>query len=147
MRPAVGWILAAGFAFVAYSLYGWRGLAFAVSLSAFGLLLQFNRTIRVMRVAAENPLARIANAVMFQAGLREGMSMLQVVRTTRTLGRRVESGADDWLWSDASGDSVRLHFERGRLASWRLERGGPPAELSPESSRVSSSGSLQSPAQ
>jgi len=123
-------MLAAGFAFVAHSLYGWRGVALAASVIAFGLLLQFNRTIRVMRVAAENPVARISNAVMFQAGLREGMSMLQVVRTTRTLGRRVDGGVDDWLWSDASGDAVRLHFERGRLTKWRLERAVPPADAS-----------------
>ena len=32
-----------------------------------------------------------------------------------SLGRKVEGTDDDWVWSDAGGSSVSLHFERGRL--------------------------------
>ena len=122
MNPIVGWAFAAALSFVAWEMFGARGVAVAVSAVAFWALLQFNRTVRVMRVAAQNPLARVPSAVMFQAGLRPGLSMLQVVASTRSLGRKVEGSEDDWLWSDDGGDSVRLHFVRGRLATWQLER-------------------------
>ena len=122
MNPIVGWAFAAALSFVAWEMFGARGVAVAVSAVAFWALLQFNRTVRVMRVAAQNPLARVPSAVMFQAGLRPGLSMLQVVASTRSLGRKVEGSEDDWLWSDDGGDSARLHFVRGRLATWQLER-------------------------
>jgi hypothetical protein len=59
---------------------------------------------------------------MFQAGLRPGLTMLQIVASTKSLGRRIEGSADDWLWSDEGDNRVRLHFVRGRLATWQLER-------------------------
>ena len=65
---------------------------------------------------------QVPSAVMFQAGLRPGLTMLQVVRTTKSLGRKVDGSDDDWLWADEGGDSVRLHFEGARLATWQLER-------------------------
>jgi hypothetical protein len=85
-------------------------------------MLQLNRTVRVMKVAAQNPLARVPSAVMFQAGLRPGLTMQQIVASTKSLGRKIEGSEDDWLWSDAGGDSVCLHFVSGRLATWQLER-------------------------
>jgi len=118
----VGWSLAAVLAFASWQVYGGRGLALAVSAIAFWLILQFNRTVRVMKLAAQNPLAYVPSAVMFQAGLRPGLTMLQIVSGTRSLGRKVEGTQDDWVWSDEGGNRVRLHFERGRLATWQLER-------------------------
>ena len=35
-----------------------------------------------------------------------------------------EPGRYDWRWSDDAGASVVLHFERGRLRAWQLERPG-----------------------
>jgi Mg2+/Co2+ transporter CorB len=122
MNPLVAWALAAAVTLAAWQIYGARGLVLAVSAIAFLLLLQFNRTVRAMKVAAQNPLARVPSAVMFQAGLRPGLTMLQIVATTRSLGRKVDGSDDDWLWADEGGDSVRLHFEGARLATWQLER-------------------------
>ena len=48
--------------------------------------------------------------------------MLQIVTRTKSLGQKVEGSADDWVWHDAGGTGVRLHFERGRLKSWQIER-------------------------
>ena len=127
VNPIVGWAFAAALAFAAWEMFGARGLAMAVSAIAFWLMLQFNRTVRVMRAAAQNPLARVASAVMFQASLRSGMTMLQIVSSTGSLGCKVEGSDEDWLWSDEGGNSVRLHFVRGRLATWQLERPAEPA--------------------
>ena len=122
MNPILGWVLAAVLGGVSFEAYGWPGLALAVSVIFFWLLLQFNRAIRVMKNAAGSPLGEIPNAVMFHAKLQTGLTMLQIVTRTKSLGKKVEGSADDWVWHDAGGSSVRLHFERGRLKSWQIER-------------------------
>ena len=122
MDPRLGWLLAAIFTIAAWQAYGIHGLAFAASAIVFWLLLTFNRAIRVMRNASRSPVGRVDNAVMFHAGLSRGMTMLQIVAKTKSLGRKVDGSDDDWRWSDDAGASVVLHFERARLASWRIER-------------------------
>ena len=122
MNPILGWILAAVLAVASFEAYGWPGLALAASAIVFWLLLQFNRAVRVMKNAADSPLGEIESAVMFHAKLQAGLTMLQIVTRTRSLGRKVEGSDDDWVWHDAGGSSVRLHFERGRLKTWQIER-------------------------
>ena len=122
MSPRLGWLLAAVFAFATWRAYGLVGLAFAASAIVFWLLLTFNRAVRVMKNAGASPVGHVANAVMFHAGLAPGMTMLKVVTTTKSLGRKVEGPDDDWRWSDDGGSSVLLHFERGRLDRWQLDR-------------------------
>ena len=122
MNPRLGWLLAALLAVAAWRAYDLAGLAFAASAIVFWLLLQFNRAVRVMKNAGDSPVGHVDNAVMFHAGLAAGMSMLQIVTTTKSLGRKLEGTDDDWRWSDEGGSHVDLHFERGRLVRWRIER-------------------------
>ena len=122
MNPWLGWALAALFSFLAWQQYGARGLAFSVSVIVFWLLLTFNRVVRVMKRAADRPVGHVESAVMFHAGLAEGMTMLQIVTKTKTLGRKIAGTDDDWRWSDDGGSDVDLHFERGRLVRWKIER-------------------------
>jgi hypothetical protein len=122
VNARLGWLLAALFAFAAWRAYDLAGLAFAASAIVFWLLLQFNRAVRVMKNAAGSPVGHVANAVMFHAGLARGMTMLQIVTKTKSLGRKVEGSDDDWRWSDDGGASAVLHFEHGRLMHWRIER-------------------------
>ena len=75
-----------------------------------------------MKNAAASPVGHVDSAVMFNAGLARGMTMLQIVTKTKSRGRKVEGSDDDWRWSDAGGASVVLHFEKARLAHWRIER-------------------------
>ena len=77
-----------------------------------------------MKNAGDSPLGHVANAVMFNVKLARGMTMLKIVSQTKSLGSKVESADDDWRWSDDNGDSVLLHFEKGRLVRWQLERAG-----------------------
>ena len=126
MNPRLGWLLAAVFAFAAWRAYEVAGLAFAASAIVFWLLLQFNRAVRVMKNAAGAPVGHVASAVMFHAGLTRGMTMLKVVTKTKSLGRKIAGSDDDWRWSDDGGASVVLHFERGRLERWRIERTDEP---------------------
>jgi hypothetical protein len=125
VNARLGWLLAAVFAFAAWRAYDVAGLAFAATAIVFWLLLQFNRAVRVMKNAADSPVGSVASAVMFHAGLAPGMTMLQIVTKTKSLGRKIE-GSDDWRWSDDGGAGVVLHFERGRLARWQIERAPQP---------------------
>jgi hypothetical protein len=122
VNARLGWLLAAVFAFAAWRAYGLAGLAFAASATVFWLLLQFNRAVRVMKNAAESPVGHVASVVMFQAALASGMTMLQIVAKTKSLGKKVDGSVDDWRWSDDGGASAILHFEGGRLVRWRIER-------------------------
>ena len=131
MNPVLGWALAALFVAAAWQQYGWQGVLFAASAIVFWLLLQFNRAVRVMKNAAASPVGHVPSAVMFHAGLASGMTMLQIVTKTRSLGRKVEGSDDDWRWSDDGGASVFLHFERGRLVRWQIERAPEPEAPAP----------------
>ena len=51
MSAVIGWTLAAGALLVGWFGYGWRGLVLALTVLAFWLLLQFSRTLRVLRGA------------------------------------------------------------------------------------------------
>ena len=122
MNSKLGWFLVA-VAFAAGGwYYGWQGVVMAFTVTVFWLLLQFGRALRVMKNAAEAPVGHVANAVMFQARLRPGLRMLQVVGMTKSLGRRQADGADVWRWADDSGDEVETVFEAGRCKHWRLLR-------------------------
>ncbi len=110
------------FAFATWRAFAWPGLAFAASAIVFWLLLTLNRAVRVMKNAADSPVGHVASAVMFNAGLARGMTMLKIVTQTKSLGRKAGDGDDDWCWSDDGGASVVLHFDRGRLVRWQLER-------------------------
>ncbi len=125
MNPILGWALAALFVALGWRQYGWQGALFALSAVVFWLLLQFNRTMRTMRAAAQRPVGQVDSAVMLHARLQPGMTLLQVIGLTNSLGRRLGETEDDWAWSDEGGSSVRLHFTRGKLAHFELDRPAP----------------------
>lgn len=117
--------------------WGWRGLVLAVTVIVFWMLLQFSRTLRVMRAAALNPVGRVANAVMFQSRLVRGQSLLQLIALTRSLGERVSQEPEAWRWRDAAGDAVEVRFDAGRVQDWALQRGGLSAASGGEPSAAS----------
>lgn len=129
MNPVVGWALAA-LAFVAGWIgWGWRGLALAFTVTVFWLVLQFSRSLRVLRGAGANPVGHVPNAVMLHSRLHAGMTMLQVIGLTRSLGRRLAENPERWGWADPGGARVGLTFDGGKLQSWELTRddAAPPA--------------------
>ncbi len=149
MNALLGWALAA----LALGLGWWRwgapGLALAATLIVFWLLLQFTRSLRVMRTAARRPLGQVASAVMFAASLRPGLSLLALVQRTRSLGERVdqgEGGVERWRWRDAYGASVTLEFARGRLRCWTLQRADDQASAPSTGSPPASAGAAAAPA-
>jgi hypothetical protein len=126
MNPWIGWGLAAAAAAAGWFSYGWPGLVLAFSVIVFWLLLQFSRSLRVMRNASEAPVGHVPSAVMLHSKLRVGLPMLQIVTLTKSLGRRVVETPETWAWADESGAEVRIVLDtNGRCASWTLNR---PAE-------------------
>jgi phosphatidylglycerophosphate synthase len=122
MNPIVGW----GLAFVAlvagwYS-YGWQGVVLVVTAIVFWLLIQFSRALRVMKNAATSPKGEVGSAVMLNAKLKAGMTLMQVIGITRSLGEQVSQSPETWAWHDAGHSRVTLVFQGGRLQQWQLIR-------------------------
>lgn len=136
MQAVIAWLLAAAALAGGYLSYGWPGVMLAVTCIVFWLLLQFNRTLRVMRRAGERPVGTVDNAVMLHARLRVGMPLLAIVGMTRSLGRPLEDasmaqdapGDEAYQWRDGAGDRVVVHCARGRCTRWELLRQARPAE-------------------
>ncbi len=120
--PLVGWALAVAAVAAGYVSYGWPGVALAVTVVVFWLLLQFNRAVRAMRIAADRPVGHVDNAVMLHTKLGAGMRLLDVLKITRSLGQRVADDPETFLWRDAGGDAVRVELRDGKLVAWALER-------------------------
>ena len=128
MNPQIGWALAVVATALAWYQYGWQGVVLAISVIVFWLLLQFSRAIRAMKNAGGAPIGHVGSAVMLNSRLKAGMTLLQIIGLTKSLGQRVgEEGVEPerWAWADDGGVSVTLDLQGGKLVSWALQR---PAE-------------------
>jgi hypothetical protein len=128
MNPLIGWSLAVAALGLGWQLYGWQGVVMAITLIVFWLVLQFNRTLRVMKNAASAPVGHVDSAVMLHSRLRAGLALVQVVAWTRSLGRKEAADPETWSWADAGGASVNLVFVAGKLKRWSLHRTESPDE-------------------
>jgi hypothetical protein len=128
VNPLVGWFLAVAAVGMAAKAYGWQGAVFAVTVVVFWLLLQLNRALRTMKRAASRPVGHVDSAVMLNARLRSGMTMLQIIGLTRSLGRRVSTEPEVWRWQDDGDCVVTLALRAGKLHHWKLDRRGASAE-------------------
>ncbi|CAN5204934.1 hypothetical protein BH11PSE10_BH11PSE10_19750 [soil metagenome] len=122
MNPWFGVALALTAFAVGYAGYGWRGLLLAASVTAFWLLLQASRLLRVMRAAAEAPVGRVGSAVMLNAKLREGMKLSALLPLTRSLGKRIGAEPEIFEWADAGGIRVEVELQGGKVTRWTLHR-------------------------
>ena len=126
MNTWIGWALAVAALAAGYVGYGWPGVVLAISVVVFWLLLQFSRALRVMRLAAEAPVGHVPSAVMLHARLGVGLPMMDVVKLTRSLGRKVHDEPETFAWRDESGAEVEIEFADGRCRQWRLARSVTP---------------------
>ncbi len=128
-HPAIGWLLAAVALAIGYLQWGWPGVALAVTMIVFWLLLQFSRALRVLRRAGQAPVGHIDSAVMLHSKLQHGLRLPQILALTRSLGIKRDGGPEVFEWRDAGGDAVRVELVGGKLARWELQRAdaAPPA--------------------
>jgi hypothetical protein len=139
---AVGALLIA----VAYTKFGWAGVALVAGGIVFWMLLHFTRMMTVLRRAASAPVGYVASAVMLNAKLKTGVNLMHVTAMTKSLGAlQTEKDAQPeiYRWTDTGGSHVTGTFVEGKLAEfvlWRPEQSAdaptaPPA-ASPDTSRA-----------
>ncbi|HEY6511709.1 MAG TPA: hypothetical protein VI032_07000 [Burkholderiaceae bacterium] len=121
-NAVIGWLLAAAALVIGWLQWGWPGVALAVTMIVFWLLLQFSRALRVLRRAGQAPVGHIDNAVMLHSKLQQGLRLPQILALTRSLGHKRGDSPEAFEWRDAGGDGVRIELVDGKLARWELLR-------------------------
>ena len=112
----------------AYRSYGWGGVAISVAGLVMWLLLHFTRMMQVLKRAANQPVGYVGSAVMLNAKLRKGVTLLHVVALTRALGelRSVKDQQPElFRWTDGTQSFVTCEFAGGKLVKWELVRPEP----------------------
>jgi hypothetical protein len=123
-RMAIPVLLVGVLAFAAHQ-YGWPGFLAVSGGLVMWLLLHWTRLLTVMQRAARRPIGWVASAVMLNAKLQPGVSLMQVIALTRSLGERLSAEGEDperWRWTDNGGSSVTVTLQRGRVRAWELQR-------------------------
>ena len=133
MSATLGWALAVVGMALGYAVYGWAGVAMAVSVTVFWLLLQFSRAMRVMRIASGAPVGMVPSAVMLHAKLQKGQRLMDVILKTKSLGEKVAgagsaAGTEVFVWRDQSDAQVTVTLQGGRVTDWTLQRPAQPAD-------------------
>lgn len=117
---------------LAYRFYGWAGVAAVATGLVMWVLLHFTRMMTILRRAANRPIGYVDSAVMLNAKLKPGMTLLHVVAMTRALGK-LQSEKDQqpeiFRWTDGTDSHVTCTFAGGKLAHHELFR--PSAEAAP----------------
>lgn len=121
---------------VAYREYGWPGVALAGGALLMWLLLHFNRLVQVLKRAAHQPIGHVGSAVMLNAKLKAGVSLLHVVAMTRSLGELAspkDQQPELFRWTDGSASYVTCEFLGGKLVQWELVRPAQGADVQAKS--------------
>ena len=116
---------------LAYNAYGWTGVAMVASGMVMWLLLHFTRLMKVMTNAANRPKGYVGSAVMLNAKLKPGVTLLHVVAMTKSLGEPMSAPDQQpelFRWSDGGLSHVTCEFLGGKLVKWALVRPEPAAD-------------------
>ena len=98
---------------LAYRAYGWAGVALAGGAIVMFLLMHFNRTMQVLKRAADRPIGTVASAVMLNAKLKPKVTLLHVIAMTRALGEQrspQDVQPEVFRWTDSGGSWVDATF-------------------------------------
>ena len=142
----IGLLAAVVFTVGAWRQFGWAGLALAAGGVVMWVLLHFTRLMSVLQKAANRPVGHVASAVMLNAKLKKGMTLMHVMAMTQSLGALQtpkDTQPEVFVWTDPGDSRVTCTFVGGQLQAWALER--PPAEAEAASSAQSSSRSGPTP--
>ncbi len=118
-------LAAAALVAAAYRSYGWAGVAVAVGMLVMWLLLHFTRLMQVLKRAADRPIGHVGSAVMLNAKLKPGMTLLHVVAMTKALGELKtprDTQPELFRWTDGTLSHVTCEFHGGKLKTWQLVR-------------------------
>ena len=110
---------------LAWKTYGLQGLLFALGAVVMWWMINVNRTMSVMRKAANRPIGYVSSAVMLNARMKPKSTLLNVVAMTQSMGQLLSPQGEQpevYRWTDASESSVTGTFMDGKLQSWELTR-------------------------
>ncbi|PUE40559.1 glycerate kinase [Limnohabitans sp. Bal53] len=114
----------------AWQAFGWPGIALAVGGIVMWVLLHFTRMVSILKKAADRPIGHVASAVMLNAKLQKGATLMHVIAMTRSLGllqSEKDTQPEVYTWTDTSESVVTCTFVGGKLTEWSLQR---PEQLS-----------------
>ena len=119
---------------LAHRFYSWAGVAVVVSAGMMWLLLHFTRIMQVLKRAVDRPIGFIGSAVMLNAKLKPGMTLLHVVAMTRSLGAlqtEKDKQPEVFRWTDEGLSHVTCTFVGGKLTQHELFRPAQPDSPAP----------------
>jgi hypothetical protein len=124
--PVLGVALVIG----AWGAYGWAGVALVSGGILMWVLLHFNRMMQALRRTANRPIGYVDSAVMLNAKLVPGVTLLHVISMTRSLGKLLspkDQQPEIYRWMDSTESHVTCEFNGGKLVKWQLVRPEPAA--------------------
>ena len=119
---ALGLVVVLG---AAWKSYGLQGVLFAGGAMTMWVMFNVNRTMGVMRRAANRPMGYVSSAVMLNARIKPKATLMHVTAMTGSLGQLTSPKGEQpevYRWTDASDSSVVGVFQNGKLQSWELIR-------------------------
>ncbi len=127
------WAVAVLMVAMAYFKFGWGGVALVTGGIVFWMLLHFSRMMTVLKRATNAPMGHVASAVMLNARLKLGVTLLHVTAMTKSLGllqSPKDAQPEIYRWTDTGGSHVTCTFVGGKLADYTLWRPAPDDALS-----------------
>lgn len=122
---------------LAFRSYGWAGVAAVATGLVMWMLLHFTRMMQVLKRAANRPIGYVESAVMLNAKLKPGMTLLHVVAMTKSIGALQSAKGEQpevFRWTDGSQSHVSATFVGGKLAHYELFRPAQDEAAAPEPS-------------
>jgi hypothetical protein len=110
---------------MAYTYYKWSGVAIVASGLVTWALLHFSRMMQVLKRAADRPIGYVGSAVMLNAKLQKGKTLMHVIAMTKALGELLsekDMQPEVFRWTDGTKSHVACTFLNGKLQSWELFR-------------------------
>lgn len=114
---------------MAYTQYKWSGVAIVATGLVTWALLHFSRMMQILKRAANRPIGYVDSAVMLNAKLQKGRTLMHVIAMTKALGELLsvkDVQPEVFRWMDGTKSHVTCTFLNGKLQSWELVR---PAEI------------------
>ena len=118
-------ILVAAAFVAAYTQYKWPGVAIVASGLVTWALLHFSRMMQILKRAANRPIGYVDSAVMLNAKLQKGKTLMHVIAMTKALGELLsvkDVQPEVFRWTDGTQSHVTATFVGGKLQSWELFR-------------------------
>lgn len=109
----------------AWQISGWMGVFMVFTGGVMWLLLYFTRLMKILKRANNRPIGFVDSAVMLNAKLKPGMSLMHMIAMTRALGQletEKDTQPEVFSWRDGSQSVVRCTLVGGKLQSWTLDR-------------------------